>query len=255
MGANFMNEAPFLPSHGRIACRKCFTNSSAIEEIGLWQAVNDPSAWGAADPIILVLGFSKGFTQATASLSGDFEAIPFKNMRPRLTAALRRIGLLGAIENVETKFSHNEKDFAFGSLVRCSLSRLDLKSGVRKCTGDIMPKAFSEPVKEIVHRCADTFLRRLPASVRAVVMLGTGDAYISGCAGLIKATYSDTFREMNEVSYRTGDVVWTHVAHPSGLNGHFDSWMEGNPSNSSGRKMLLAREALATLKLSFRQAA
>ena len=86
-----MLEQATLPLHGRITCRKCFTTDREIEEIGLWQAVNDPGAWGSDRPSVLVLGFSKGFTQANAYRRDAFEAIPFKGdvMRARLTAALR----------------------------------------------------------------------------------------------------------------------------------------------------------------------
>ena len=244
-----------LPAHGRIACRKCFTTDGDVKEVGLWQAVNDPSAWGATEPKVLVLGFSKGFTQATASLGGNFEAIPFKGMRPRLTSALRRIGMLSESETVETKFSAGETDFAFGSLVRCSLSRLNAKTGKRACTGDIMPRAFVEPVQEVVRRCGDTFLSKLPASVRVVVMLGTGDAYMSGCRSLIQSIYGAGFRGINDVAYQTPGVIWVHITHPSGMNGYFNPWIEGNASNPSGNKLVKALEALARLNPPIRQAA
>ena len=62
-----------FPAHGPIACRKCFSGSTSDSlTIGRWQAVNDPGAWGSAAPKILVLGFSKGFTQAGAYRTGKF---------------------------------------------------------------------------------------------------------------------------------------------------------------------------------------
>src|SRR5690348_13165688 len=54
-----------LPSHGRIACRRCFAGTDEVLTLGKWRVVNDPGAWGSATPTVLVLGFSKGFTQAT----------------------------------------------------------------------------------------------------------------------------------------------------------------------------------------------
>jgi len=50
-----------LPVHGPIECRRCFDGSdSHVATLGRWQIVNDPGAWGASVPKILVLGFSKG---------------------------------------------------------------------------------------------------------------------------------------------------------------------------------------------------
>ena len=237
-----------LPSHGRIACRKCFTTESQIEEIGPWQAVNDPGAWGASQPTVLVLGFSKGFTQASAYQNGKFDEIPFKNMRPRLTMALRRIGVLSATETVDAKFSSTEKAVAFGSLVRCSLSRLNAKTGKRECTGAVMPKAFTEAVHRMVRCCAITYLSKLPASVRLVVMLGSGDPYIEGCRGLVRSIYGTQFAGINEVAYQTSGVIWVHIAHPSGMNGYFKPWMDGNPSDASGNKLVLALDAISRLE-------
>lgn len=244
-----MSEDVMLPPHGRINCRNCFTTDGEMEEIGPWRAVNDPGAWGASAPIVLVLGFSKGSTQADAYRKGHFEDIPFKDMRVRLTTALRRIGVLSSSDSVDVKFSEAEPNFAFGSLVRCSLSRLDAKSGRRECTGAVMPKAFTEHVKNLVRTCAQTYLSRLPNRARLVVMLGSGDPYIQGCKDLIRSLYGAEFKEINSVAYRTPGVIWVHIAHPSGLNGHFNPWIDGNPDNASGRKLLMALDALKDFKL------
>jgi hypothetical protein len=206
--------------------------------------VNDPCAWGAIRPIVLVLGFSKGFTQATAFRNDKFEDIPAKNMRPRLTAALRRINLLRENEVVDAKFSATEHTFAFGSLVRCSLSRLN-KHGQWGCTGELMSKAFTEPVRDVVRRCAETYLTGLPETLRLVILLGTADAYIAGCRRLIASLYGSGFAELNEVSYRTPGVIWVHIAHPSGANGHFEAWLRGSQGTTSGRKLSQALAALS----------
>src|SRR5690606_20450977 len=103
--------------HGRIMCRRCFTNDGDAQTIGKWQMINDPGAWGAAKPKVLILGFSKGSTQATAYRTGRFEDIPFKDMRKRLTEELRLLGIIGATENVDERMVASERDLAFGSLV------------------------------------------------------------------------------------------------------------------------------------------
>jgi hypothetical protein len=131
---------PF-PTHGRIACRRCFTSDEQSQTVGKWQMVNDPAAWGSATPWVLLLGFSKGFTQANAFKTGRFEDIPFKDMRSRLTEELRLLGIIGKSETVDEKMVATETDMAFGSFVRCSLSRTNRK-GKLVCTGEVMPKAF-----------------------------------------------------------------------------------------------------------------
>ncbi|MBL0404436.1 hypothetical protein JKG68_10695 [Microvirga aerilata] len=206
--------------------------------------MNDPGAWGSATPRVLILGFSKGFTQAGAYRTSRFEDVPFKNMRTRLTESLRLLGVLGSAEEVDDRMVASETDFAFGSLVRCSLARQNEGTGRLECTGPIMPKAFTEDVALLVRRCAETFLLDLPRSVRLVLMLGTGNAYIEGCRGLVRSLYGPRFAPVNDVSYRTGDVIWVHISHPSGLNGHHLAWMAGGPSTPQGHKQRLACEAV-----------
>lgn len=232
-----------LPVHGWVACRRCFTAPAPLLEIGPWRAVNDPGAWGSATPKVLVLGFSKGFTQANASRSERFEDIPFKGMRVRLTETLRVTGVLGPFETVDQKMVSTEREMAFGSLVGCSLSRRS-KNGRFECTGPIMAKAFLEEVAPMVRRCAEIFLTKLPPSMRLILMLGTGDAYIARCRALIRSLFDPNFEVINDVSYRAGDAVWVHISHPSGLNGHHPAWMSGNPRDKQGRKRLLAMEAI-----------
>ena len=241
------NSEASLPAHGRIECRRCYDGIwGDILESGKWQAVNDPGAWGSATPTVLVLGFSKGFTQANAYRSGRFEDVPFKNMRTRLEASLKLLGLMDHGVAINETFTSTERTFAYGSLVRCSLSRMNDKTGKRECTGQVMPKAFTESIKPVVRNCADTFLSRLPDSVRAVVMLGTTGSYIKSCRDLIRSIHGSAFSDVNEVAYKTGTVLWLHAAHPSGMNGFFNPWISGDPADPSGLKCALAKQAVAT---------
>jgi hypothetical protein len=164
-------------------------------------------------------------------------------MRTRLTEELRLLGVIGATETVDQKIVATETKFAFGSLVRCSLSRFNAK-GKLGCTGEVMPKAFTEEISSKVHKCAETFLSNLPNSVRLVLMLGTTDSYIDGCRGVIRSLHGAQFSDINAVSYRTSDVVWIHVSHPSGLNGHHQAWMAGDPATKPGHKQNLALTAI-----------
>ncbi|MFZ5675689.1 MAG: hypothetical protein ACOZAM_22250 [Pseudomonadota bacterium] len=138
-----------------------------------------------------------------------------------------------------------ERDLAFGSLVRCSLSRENPKTGSHECTGQVMPKAFSEEISTVVSRCMETFLGQLPSSVSLVLMLGTTDAYIKGCRAAMKRLGGSAFSEINDVAYRRGNATFVHVSHPSGLNGHHPMWMTADGNTTAGRKRLLACDAIA----------
>ncbi len=235
-----------LPAHGPIACRRCFDTDGESEDRGDWRIVNDPGAWGSAVPQVLVLGFSKGFTQAGAARSGRFEDVPFKGMRPRLTEVLRMLELIGPADAVDRRMAPGEERLAFGSLVRCSLSRYEAKTRRHECTGPIMAKAFREAeASPILRRCAETYLVGLPASVRLVLMLGTGDAYVEGCRRLVRSLRGGVFRDLNEIAYRSGDVTWVHASHPSRLNGHHPAWMAADPTTKQGRKRLMAASTVA----------
>jgi len=58
-----------LPTHGPIACRKCFSNAEPVIDEGPWRAVNDPGAWGSHSPEVLVLGVT-GCGEAVAAFVG-----------------------------------------------------------------------------------------------------------------------------------------------------------------------------------------
>jgi hypothetical protein len=200
------------------------------------------------NPTILLLGFSKGFTQADAFRSGRFEDVPFKDMRARLTEELRLLGVIGKSETVDQKMVATETEMAFGSFVRCSLSRTN-RDGKLVCTGEVMPKAFSEEISTKVETCARTYLADLPRAVKLVLLLGTTNAYIKGCRGVIRSLYSDNFFHVNDVSYRTEGVTWVHISHPSGLNGHHNTWIAGDPATKPGRKRNLALEAIHSIRM------
>ena len=115
-----------LPPHGPIACTKCFAAcNDRIREFGDWRVINDPGAWGSSDPEVLVLGFSKGSTQAEAYVSHKFDDVAFHHStgqtRRRLAGVLDVLGLVRQDTEIDELFTNAEKDFAFGSLVRCSL--------------------------------------------------------------------------------------------------------------------------------------
>jgi len=156
-----------------------------------------------------------------------------------------RIGVLNNGENIDALFSESEERFAFGSLVRCSISRLDEKSGKWSCTGPLIKKAFQEePARSYVHNCMSQFLSNIPNSLRLVILLGNDSGYVKRVKQSIKNIHTETFSDLNDIAcYATG-ACWTHIAHPSGLNGHFNTWLTGPEDSTPGHKRELAIQAV-----------
>lgn len=230
-----------LPQHGKIECSTCY--GPAEKETfphELWKMRNDPGAWGGSNPEWLVLGFSKGSTQADYYDNGSFEAVAFAGMRPKLERILKHLGALSAGESLDAAVANPAGNVAFGSLIRCSVARQD-ESGKYQCSGPLIKKSFKE-ITQVISACTNRFLKELPDSVRTVVMLGNDSGYIKHCHALIKDLFPVAFEEINDVAARADGRLWLHVAHPSGANGHFEGWIESQ--SEASRKRKLVEEAL-----------
>jgi hypothetical protein len=236
-----MNEMSPFPCHGKLDCTVCFPSGDGIAVAGQWKIRNDPGYYGSSNPRTLVLGFSKGSTQADVYATGVFEDVPFAKCRPRLASALRIVGVLAKGDSVENKFYADESDLAFASLVRCSLARWDERSKGYSTSGPIVGKAFKETeARRFTENCAKQFLSRFPERLRLIIMLGVDDNYIKNCRTLVGRLHQ--LRTVNHVSYTNGQVTWVHVIHPSPANGHFESWVSGDAGRvPMGRKRELAK--------------
>jgi hypothetical protein len=211
----------------------------------------DPGAWGSAQPKYLVLGFSKGRTQADIYANGNFDEVAFggEHTRRNLTNILQTVGLLKPDETVDEKIRATEKDFHFASLVRCSLSRYDqrasakLGSPVYATSGQLTTKAFSE-VRQIIDECTGVFLTNLPESLKAVLVLGVTDAYIKSVREKMRELRPVGFRVLNAVAYENDRVLWVHLTHPSRGNGTLNAWLTSGTNETSGHKRELASQVL-----------
>jgi hypothetical protein len=239
-----------LPSHGKLECRACFqsTASDAMSPHPDWRIINDPGAWGSTSPEVLVLGFSKGATQAGIYQSGKFEDIAFAGMRPRLSQVLQAMKLLPLNETADQRISDPNSNISFGSLIRCSVSRRDVKASAKMgrevfaCTGPLISKSFSE-IPDVIRTCTTRYLRDLPSSLRLVVFLGNTDSYVKRCQELVQSLYPDTFSRVNQMAVKADGRIWVHLAHPSGLNGHFNDWLDTDLG--PGLKRVQAEHAIA----------
>ena len=233
-----------LPPHGRMTCRECFSSGSTGDTATphcLWQMKNDPGAWGGNDPRFLVLGFSKGSTQSDIFERGHFDEVAFAGMRSRLEGILRHFGILNGQASIDDAIADPASHIGFGSLVRCSVTRLNEKTGKQECSGNLIVKAFTE-IPEIIDTCARRHLVDLPSSVRAVLLLGSNTQYIKQVQNVLRHLFGDTYQQINEVAADADGRRWVHVAHPSRANGHFMSWLKDD--GEGGHKRRLAEESL-----------
>lgn len=230
-----------LPPHGKIDCRVCYegTNDNVIEPALNWRMTNNPGAWGSATPEYLVLGFSKGFTQANLYEHNRFEDVAFADMRDRLTKALHTIGVLENNMSVSEKIEDPNSNIAFGSLIRCSVAMAIVTDGENcgySCTGPVINKSFRE-IPHVIENCTDKYLRNLPESIKAVIMLGNSDAYLKAICSVLKRLFKDTYEVVNDVTVKAGGLLWVQVSHPSGINGHFGAWLTSDAGTGIKRKL------------------
>ena len=216
----------------------------------------DPGSWGSSNPTYLVLGFSKGATQADIYANGSFDDVAFGGeiTRRNLTNILRTDGLLRQDETVDEKIRSTEKEFHFGSLVRCSLSRYDEKESERRkrpvyaTSGPLITKSFFE-IPDVISQCTNSFLAQLPQSIKAVIVLGVTDSYVRSFRRKMRELHPHGFRDINLIAYENSRMLWVHLTHPSRGNGTLNAWLTRGADDTSGHKKELAVEVLRKRRL------
>lgn len=246
-----------LPAHGRVECVLChrgqaasFDRTATIE--GDWRITANPLAWGSPFPEVVVLGFSKGPTQAGSLASTPHDAIAFKGGRLALGKILSHIGLLpveadsSLKQSVDRIIADKAGRFHFGSLIRCTVEQKI--GGTWTGTGGGMLDKFvgSSFGAEVAGRCAATFLGNLPQSTRIVVMLGMGSKgnYITESRKLFAAARPGKWATINEVSYSDDEITVVHVEHFKSQGALIPNWLSGN-GHPRGKLGLAARAAIA----------
>jgi hypothetical protein len=238
-----------IASHGPIRCSRCWPNEvDKLQECGPFRLVRDPGYWGATDPQTLVLGISKGNTQSKAFGSEPFENVAFKDIRHRVLEVLQSVGLLQGetVSDFQHRFTADERDYAFASVVRCSITGMNPKKGTHTAESPYVLPAFrsGSPGRRFVENCIDQYLKVLSPRTRLVLLLGNTDAYIEALADVIGHARAPIVRS-NPIAYNSGGVQFVHVAHPSKGNGHFGAFIRGE--GTPGAKRDWAREALGLL--------
>lgn len=247
-----------LPAHGRINCTLCH-NESAVdfdqtqtEEEG-WRITANPLAWGSARPSVVVLGFSKGPTQAGALAGTSHDEIAFKGGRVAVGKIFAHVGLIPSGENNELRNSVDRLiadpggPFHFGSLVRCTVERFDDKSRQWKGSGGGMLDKFATSAlgQKVASQCTRRFLTDLPDSVRLIVMFGLGAKgnYVREARKLIEAARPGYWRTINDVAYADKQISVVHVEHFASQGALIPNWLGVNnhPRSKMGE---MARSAV-----------
>jgi hypothetical protein len=247
-----------LPESGRIDCAICHRGQpyafdlTRTEDDG-WRITNNPLAWGNPLPEVVVLGFSKGPTQAGALARQPHDQIAFRGGRTNLAKILHHIGLLPApsSELVDRAIADRRGRFHFGSFVRCTVERSDPKEpDPRKrwkgTGGGMLDKFVAHDFgKMIVEKCATRYLADLPPETKLIVMLGLGTKgnYIQACRQVFTKARAGHWRTINGVTYTDGKVVVVHTEHFASQGALLPNWLSGE-LHERGRLGLLARDGV-----------
>lgn len=240
--------------HAKIDCTKCYTNQSVIwgettqtlgtESPARWRIENTPATWGSENPEVLVLGFSRGQNQSHARQ--PFDQVAFSGMRKQLTKILQRLELLKGYEIVDTKIRADEKDFAFGSLIRCSIAQWDSRTErYAKSGGGILTACMKDKASRVVAKnCINRFFSTLPERLRTIVLLGNENKYVNHCRELIAAEVPG-IRTINAMAYGNDKLLCVHTVHAKAQGRYIPNWLDGEPNpGSQAEKRALAVAAV-----------
>lgn len=229
-----------LPTHGRVSCDTCYQERPVVfdrtrREAGGWRITANPLAWGNPNAEVVVLGFSKGPTQAGALTSSPHDEIAFKGSRHNVGRILEHIGLLSLSPGdshraaVDRLVADRNGRFHFSSLIRCTVERQDTVSGAWKGTGGGMLEKFVKaPLgEEVANNCVKRFLGNLGASTRLVILFGLGSklSYVEAALRSFKDARPGPWRRLNDVSYTDERIVVVHVEHFAAQGALIPNWL------------------------------
>lgn len=237
-----------LPAHGRVSCTICHATESpdfdrTRTRDGDWRITFNPLSWGSVEPEVVVLGFSKGPTQAGALAHAPHDSIAYKGSRGNVGKILAHVGLIPPGPNdelsrrVDRLIAERSGRFHFASLVRCTVERLDPKAAKWKGSGGGMLDKFvaTEFGSKVAGNCAKRFLGDLPASTKLVVMFGLGTRmnYVREARKLFSQARPGSWRTVNDVAYSDGSVTVVHVEHFASQGALIPNWLGVNEHERS----------------------
>lgn len=249
-----------LPTHGRVDCDLCFKSGECVEfdqtkrADGNWRITANPLAWGNENPEIIVLGFSKGPTQAGALNKVPHDDIAYKKSRGNMGKILKHVGLLPhhAGEDLGHAVSRLIADrngrFHFSSFIRCTVEQH--KDGAWIGSGGGMLDKFVATSfgKEISQNCTTRFLKDLPSRTKLIVMFGMGSKlnYVRESFELYKKARGGEWRWINDVAYTDDKVTVVHVEHFASQGPYIPQWL-GERDDPRSRYGVMAAQAVKFL--------
>ncbi len=239
-----------LPIHGRVNCTACFKTNPVIfdqtkETDGDWRITANPLAWGNPNAEIVVLGFSKGQTQAGALVNTPHDQIAYKKGRVSVGKILAHVGLIPKGDNeflrktVDKIIADKTGRFHFGSLIRCAVEQRDKKSPndwIGSGAGMLDKFVATKFGQDIAQKCSSNFLENLPPQTKLVVMFGMGakQNYVEETFKLFqKARPTKTWKCINDVAYHDGEITVVHVEHFAAQGALIPNWMGTNKHERS----------------------
>lgn len=238
-----------LPNHGRIDCKKCYSATSIDFDKtkcteGNWRITANPLSWGNTEAEVIVLGFSKGPTQAGALERATHDEIAYKGSRSNVGKILAHIGVLSNLkdqnytESINNAIADKFGKFHFGSLIRCTVERYDEKESKWKGSGGGMLDKFIATSfgQRVTKNCTENFLIDLPSQTKLVVMFGLGTKlnYVKTSFDLYKTARGGNWTWLNEIAYTDGKIVVVHVEHFASQGALIPQWLgRGNHPRSN----------------------
>lgn len=229
-----------LPKSGRITCSNCFKNKTPTFDITIetsenWRIKSNPLAWGNTEPEVVVLGFSKGPTQAGALAKSPHDDIAYKGSRLNVAKIMAHVGLVE--QGTDTQLRHRIDNlisdatgkFHFGSLIRCKVEQYDEKTSKWGASGGGMLDKFvaTDFGQTVTNNCTSQFLNKLPASTKLVLMFGMGTKqnYVKEAHKLFQKARGGQWKWVNEVAYTDGKITVVHVEHFASQGALIPNWL------------------------------
>jgi len=255
-----------LPEHGRVQCTACFDTDRVIFDItkqteGNWQITANPLAWGNPEAEIVVLGFSKGPTQAGALANTPHDEIAYKGSRLNVGKILAHVGLLEKCDNAKLKklvddaISDQNGRFHFSSFIRCTVEQYDEKTKKWKGSGGGMLDKFvaANLGRRVSKQCATNFLGDLPSQTKLVIMFGLGSNqnYVREAYKIFQQARPGKWRWLKEdISYTDDKITVVHVEHFAAQGSLIPNWLGENKHQRSQLGQLAKESVEHALKLS-----
>lgn len=248
-----------LPEHGRVNCTECYDVRQVEfdrtkQKDGSWRITANPLAWGNPRAEIVVLGFSKGPSQAGVLARTPHDEVAFKKGRLNVGKILSYVGLLertddaALVKAVDAAIADRTGRFHFGSLIRCTVEHYDSSKKEWKGSGGGMLDRFVATGfgHRVAQRCTAEFLGDLPLETNLIMMFGLGNRqnYVREAYNLFQEARHGDWRWLNEVSYTDGAITVVHVEHFASQGDLVKYWL-GEKDHDRSRFGRMAKDAVA----------